>query len=105
MVHDGVGHCLDILVVALGKVLELLVGFMPRRDAKGMKNVLDLVADLNWNWLLISLVGAPHLQMLSSRVLTNCLSIFIPWTSITREEQSTKICALGTSPSMAGVSE
>ena len=47
-VHDCVSHHLDLLVLMLSGILVLLVGLaLPVADAKGMQNVLNLVANLN----------------------------------------------------------
>ena len=43
--------------------------------------------------------------MLSSKVLTNCLEDYMGYTSVTKESWSTKIWAIVTLESMAGVSE
>ena len=53
---------------------------------------------------LISLSMAPRSRMLSSKVLTNSLSVFKPYTSATNDSLPTKICAAVTPLSTAGVS-
>ena len=48
MVHDGVGHALDVLVFAFSWVLVLLMGFtLPISDDQVAEDVLDVTADLH----------------------------------------------------------
>jgi len=48
MIKDNVDHLLDVLIMAFGKILVLLICFtLPCFDKESMQNFLDAFADLN----------------------------------------------------------
>ena len=68
-------------------------------------NVLNLVRNLHFGIITISLVMAPLNLMLSSSMLTNWFWDLRGYTSVTRVHLRTQIWAMVTPESMAGVSE
>jgi hypothetical protein len=73
-VKNGVGNGLQSLIPVLAWILVLLVWLtLPIRESQGMKAIFEFVTDLN--------LGTVTDEF--GRVLTNCLSVFIPSTWVT----------------------
>jgi hypothetical protein len=82
VLEDGVGDSFDIMPSTLSKVLVLHESLaLPVANVERAEDVLDAVWTAAWS--LRRRCGAPRSRMLSSRVLGNCFSVFIPYTSHT----------------------